>query len=117
MVRKVCSRVRQDSPGRVDLSELILWVATIGMHLGWRDKLKNFSSPVGSLSPTVAKCWLFVAEEKDLAEILFRVGFDLRDAIQDSTLEIELHHYAQGLGKLQGSSRWESSAYIRPRSR
>src|SRR5215469_7750568 len=57
LVRKVCNRVRQLSPGRVDLSELMLWVAMIGMHLGWRDRLKNFSSPVGSLSPTVAKCW------------------------------------------------------------
>src|SRR5437016_13208065 len=57
LVRKVCTRVRQVSPGSVDLSELKLCVATIGMHLGWRDRLKNFSSPVGSLSPTVAKCW------------------------------------------------------------
>ena len=29
----------------------------IGMHFGCRERLKNFSSPVGSLSPTVAKCW------------------------------------------------------------
>jgi hypothetical protein len=38
-------------------SELMLCVAMIGMHFGWRERLKNFSSPVGSLSPTVAKCW------------------------------------------------------------
>src|SRR3984893_17462261 len=56
-VRKVCKSVRQVSPGRADLRELMLWVATIGIHFGWRERLKNFSSPVGSLSPTVAKCW------------------------------------------------------------
>src|SRR5712671_2592788 len=55
-VRKVCSRVRHDSRGSADLRELMLWVAMMGIHLGWRDRLKNFSSPVGSLSPTVAKC-------------------------------------------------------------
>src|SRR5208283_2809195 len=56
-VRKVCRRVRQDSPGSADLRELMLCVAMMGIHLGCLDKLKNFSSPVGSLSPTVAKCW------------------------------------------------------------
>src|SRR5260370_39458644 len=53
----------------------------------------------GFALPDRGEVLVLVAEEKDLAEILFRVGFDLRDAIQDSTLEIELHHYAQGLGK------------------
>src|ERR1700692_2398096 len=57
LVRKVWRSVRQLSPGSADRSELMLWVATIGMHFGWRERLKNFSSPVGSLSPTVAKCW------------------------------------------------------------
>src|SRR6267378_6410583 len=56
-VRKVWRSVRQLSPGSADRSELMLCVAMIGMHLGWRERLKNFSSPVGSLSPTVAKCW------------------------------------------------------------
>ena len=49
--------MRQVSPGKVERSELMLWVATMGMHLGWRERAKNFSSPVGSFSPTVAKCW------------------------------------------------------------
>src|SRR6267378_1461291 len=57
LVRKVCRSVRQLSPGSADRSELTLCVAMMGTHLGWRDRLKNFSSPVGSLSPTVAKCW------------------------------------------------------------
>ena len=35
----------------------MLWVATIGMQRDCRDRLKNFSSPVGSLSPTVANAW------------------------------------------------------------
>jgi hypothetical protein len=33
--------VRQVSPGGVDLSELKLCVAMIGIRLGWRDRLKN----------------------------------------------------------------------------
>src|SRR5260370_7568423 len=57
LVRNVWRSVRQESPGRVDLRELMLCVATMGMHFGWRERLKNFSSPVGSFSPTVAKCW------------------------------------------------------------
>src|SRR6267378_7442324 len=57
LVRKVWRRVRQLSPGNADRRELMLWVAMMGMHFGWRERLKNFSSPVGSLSPTVAKCW------------------------------------------------------------
>src|SRR5712692_8026435 len=56
-VRNVCRRVRQVSPGCADFNELMLWVATIGMHFDCRERLKNFSSPVGSFSPTVAKCW------------------------------------------------------------
>src|ERR1041385_6613994 len=56
-VRKVWSRVLQLSPGSDERSELMLWVATMGMHLACLERLKNFSSPVGSLSPTVAKCW------------------------------------------------------------
>src|SRR5260370_27540808 len=53
----------------------------------------------GFALPDRGEVLVFVAEEKDLAEMLIRMGFDLRDAIQDSTLEIELHHYAQGLSK------------------
>jgi len=54
-VRDVYNSVRQDSPGKVERRELMGCVATIGMHLACRDSAKNFSSPVGSLSPTVAK--------------------------------------------------------------
>src|ERR1700694_4793871 len=56
-VRKVCSKVRHVSPGRVVFSELMLCVATIGIHFACRARVKNFSSPLGSFSPTVAKCW------------------------------------------------------------
>src|SRR6266853_4398876 len=56
-VLNVWRRVRQVSPGSADFRELMLWVAMMGMHFGCRERLKNFSSPVGSLSPTVAKCW------------------------------------------------------------
>jgi hypothetical protein len=34
--------VRQLSPGSADFSELMLCVAMIGMHFGWRERLKNF---------------------------------------------------------------------------
>jgi len=37
LVRKVWRSVRQLSPGSADRSELMLWVATIGMHFGWRE--------------------------------------------------------------------------------
>ena len=47
LVRNVCRRVRQDSPGKVERRELMLCVATMGMHLAWRERAKNFSSPLG----------------------------------------------------------------------
>src|SRR5947207_860828 len=52
-----CKRVRHDSPGSADLSELMLCVATIGMQRACRAREKNFSSPDGSFSPVVAKDW------------------------------------------------------------
>lgn len=38
LVRSPCSSVRQDSPGSVERSELMLCVATMGMHLALRTK-------------------------------------------------------------------------------
>ena len=56
--RMVWSRARQDSPApsaeRSDESDC---VARSGMHLLWRVSANAFSSPLGSLSPTVANCW------------------------------------------------------------
>ena len=46
--------MRHDSPGSVERSELMLWVATTGMHRACRASEKNFSSPEGSFSPVVA---------------------------------------------------------------
>ena len=65
LVRNVCSKVRQIRRAARTASELMLCVATIGMHFGWRERLKNFSSPVGSLSPTVAKWW-YSSQRKEL---------------------------------------------------
>src|SRR5207253_5136454 len=56
---------------------------------------------------------VFITEEKDLPEISFRLGFDLRNAAEDGALEIELHHHAEGScktgvharGKIQGAYR------------
>jgi hypothetical protein len=44
-VRNVWSKVRQVSPGSADFKELMLCVAMMGMHFGWRERLKDFSSP------------------------------------------------------------------------
>jgi hypothetical protein len=58
LVRKHWSSVRQlSSPGSAERSELTLCVATIGMSFAWRDIANARSSPVGSVSPTVAKAW------------------------------------------------------------
>ena len=35
----------------------MLCVATTGIHFACLESVKNFSSPLGSFSPTVAKCW------------------------------------------------------------
>ena len=77
-----------------DLSELMLCVATMGMHLGCRERLKNFSSPVGSFSPTVAKYWYSSQMKKHLAEVTVPVCFRLWNAIEDSPLKIQFHHHA-----------------------
>src|SRR6266446_10979482 len=42
---------------------------------------------------------VFVAKEEHLPEILLGVCLDFRNAIEDRTLKIELHHYPQSLGK------------------
>src|ERR1700693_2206 len=52
-----------------------------------------------------------VAEEKHLPEIPLWVSLNLRDAIEHGPLEVELHHYPQGLcqpgvhdcGKIEGA--------------
>ena len=91
--------MRQVSPGKVERSELMLWVATIGMHLGWRERAKNFSSPLGSFSPTVAKCWYSSQMKKTCRKYCSRICLDLRNAVQDGALEVELHHDTDGLGQ------------------
>ena len=45
------------SPGSADRSELMLCVATIGISRACRDSANVRSSPVGSVSPTVANAW------------------------------------------------------------
>ena len=42
-------------PGSTARREEMLWVATMGMQRHWRVSAKDFSSPLGSFSPTVAK--------------------------------------------------------------
>jgi len=50
-------------PGSVRFERADTWVATIGMHLGDATRLKNFHSPVGSFSPTVANVVLVTQKE------------------------------------------------------
>src|SRR5580692_1863224 len=42
---------------------------------------------------------VFIAEEEDLAKMPVFFSFNLRDAVQHRTLEIKLHHHADGLGQ------------------
>ena len=57
-VRSVCSSARHASElPSTARNEDMDWVATIGMHRHCRVKAKDFSSPVGSSSPTEAKDW------------------------------------------------------------
>ena len=71
----------------------------IGIHFGCLDKLKNFSPPYGFRLADGGKVLVFVAEKDDLAEVPIGVGLNCRYPVQDSTLKIELHHDADGLGK------------------
>ena len=77
----------------------MLCVAMMGMHFGCLERLKNFSSPVGSFSPTVAKCWYSSQRKRTWRKCRLGMGFNLRDAIQNSALKIEFHHHADGFGE------------------
>ncbi len=47
--------------------------------------------------PDGGEVMVLVAQEKHLPEIPLRVSLNLRDAIEHGPLEVELHHYSQGL--------------------
>ena len=99
-MRKHCSSVRQlSSPGRTDRSELMLWVATIGIRRAWRDSAKVRSSPVGSVSPTVAKAWYSSQTNSRSRHTRSGCGADLRDALQHGALEVQLQHHADDAGQ------------------
>jgi hypothetical protein len=69
----------------------------IGMYFGCRERLKNFSSPVGSFSPTVAKCRYSSQRKKTWRK--YRSGSASMTGIRLRTeaLEIELHHHSESL--------------------
>ena len=71
----------------------------MGMHLGCRERLKNFSSPVGSFSPTVTKCW-YSSQRKNVWRKC-RSGCDSISgiAVDHGALEVELHHHAKRPGQ------------------
>src|SRR5208337_4181690 len=50
---------------------------------------------------------VFVAEEENLAEMLFRMGLDFRNPVEHGSFEIELHHDAESLGETGVHSDWE----------
>jgi hypothetical protein len=50
---------------------------------------------------------VFVTQKKHLPKILLWVGLDLRDTIQDGSLEVELHHHAEGLCQPRVHNCWE----------
>ena len=94
-MRKHCISVRQlSSPGNAERSELMLCVATIGISRAWRDSANVRSSPVGSVSPTVAKAW-YSSQMKTRSRQADSARGDLGNSLQDGPLEIELEHHAE----------------------
>ena len=73
----------------------MLWVATIGIRRAWRDSANVRSSPVGSVSPTVAKAWYSSQTNRRSRQIRSGCGGDLGNALQDGALEVELQHHAE----------------------
>jgi len=96
-VRKVWRRVRQLSPGNADRRELMLWVAMMGMHFGWRERLKNFLVAGGIAFANGCEVLVFVAKEENLPEILLGVCLDFRNAIEDGALKIEFSSSPESL--------------------
>ena len=50
---------------------------------------------------------VFVTKEQGLAEVLLWMRFDHRDAIDNGSLKIKLHHHAQGSGEPRIHGYWE----------
>ena len=118
LVRKHWSSVRQlSSPGSAERSELMLCVATIGISRACRDSANVRSSPVGSVSPTVAKAWYSSQTKSRSRQTLVGLRRDLRNALQDGALEIQLQHHAQDAGQPRIHRRPESSERGRGPSR
>jgi len=107
-VRKVWRRVRQLSPGNADRRELMLWVAMMGMHFGWRERLKNFSSPWDRFRQRLRSAGIR-RKGREPPEILLGVCLDFRNAIEDGALKIEFHHHPESLRESGVSCRWGNS--------
>jgi len=99
-VRKVWSSVRQLSPGRVERSELTLWVAMMGMHLGWRERTEELFIARRIAFAHGCEVLILVAQEQLPAARLLGMRFHFRNAVEHGALEIKLHH--------------DSSAFARP---
>ena len=82
----------------------MLCVATIGISRACRDSANVRSSPVGSVSPTVAKAWYSSQTNSRSRHDAFGLRRDLRDALEHGALEIQLQHDAQDRAPAQGSS-------------
>jgi len=67
----------------------------IGMHFGWRERLKNSRRRWDRFSPTVAKCWYFVAKEENLPEILLGGASIFGTRLRTARSIIKFHHHRE----------------------
>src|SRR5258708_18032269 len=65
--------------------------------LGLTGKTEEFFVASRLTLPNGSEMVVLVAEEKHLPEITLWLRLNLRDATQHGPLEVELHHYSQGL--------------------
>jgi hypothetical protein len=68
------------------------------MHFACRERAKNFSSPVGAVSPTVANDW-YSSQKHHRPEVSFFIPLHLRDSVDHGPLEILLHQGPDRPGK------------------
>ena len=83
-MRKVCSSVRQDSPGKVERRELMLCVATMGMHLCLAREGKELLISTGVVFAHRSEGVVFVAEKEQFAPRAIGVLHHPGNAVQNS---------------------------------
>jgi hypothetical protein len=106
-VRNVCVSVRQLSPGNVDLSELMLCVATIRNAFRLARKREEFLVAGGVVLADRGEGLVFIAEEEDFAPMSVGALFHLGDAVEHGTLEIKFHERADRPGQPRIETCWK----------